>query len=374
MSDPKRHSTTYWDYIRVKELLALQTGLADDESELASDEIVFITVHQVYELWFKVALKDVEAARNLFAQPHVPDNAMAGACRKLERLLVIFRLCASHFPLIETLTTRDYLEFRDKLFPANGGQSAQFRELEILFGLDVENTRLTYVTGGSFEEVLRSPDGSTGWSLARVKARQEDRPTFREAIDSWLYRTPIEGSTPDKDDDERRTDAFVDAYLDAHRRSLTALADDVCQDAPESEAATLRARYESEVEQAARFLRAEDVAEDQRSQRRRIRTAALYIEIYRELPLLAWPRQVLDLIVAVEQAFISYRQRHARMAERIIGRRVGTGGSSGVDYLDQTALAYRIFPDLWAVRTILVRRDLLPDPSHTEEYGFRYGG
>ncbi|MFG0316190.1 MAG: tryptophan 2,3-dioxygenase family protein [Planctomycetota bacterium JB042] len=374
MSDAPKHATTYWDYIRVRELLSLQTGLSDDESELASDEVVFITVHQVYELWFKLALKDLEAARDHFAQPHVPDDRMAGACRKLERLLVIFRLASDHFPLIETLTTRDYLEFRDKLFPANGGQSAQFRELEILFGLDVENIRLPYVTGGSFEEVLRSPDGSTGWSLERVKARQADRPTFREAIDAWLYRTPIEGSTPDRADDAARTDAFIDAYLAAHRKAITELADNVLASVPADEAPTLKKRYEAEIEQAAHFLRAEDVDEAARPRRRRVRTAALYIEIYRELPLLAWPRKVLDLIVAVEQAFVSYRQRHARMAERIIGRRVGTGGSSGVDYLDQTALAYRIFPDLWAVRTVLVRRDLLPDPSHTEEYGFRYGG
>ena len=370
-------STTYWDYIRVKELLSLQTGIAEDESELATDEVVFITVHQVYELWFKLALKDLVAARDLFAQPQVPDDAMAGACRKLERLLCIFRLASDHFPLIETLTTRDYLEFRDKLFPANGGQSAQFRELEILFGLDVENVRLPYVTGGSFEEVLRSPDGSTGWSLERVQRRMADRPTFREAIDQWLFRTPIEGSSPENGQpdaaDDARTTSFIDGYLAAHAASVRSLADDACARVSDAERATLRDRYDAEVTQAAAFLRAEDVAEKERPRRRRIRAAALFIEIYRELPLLAWPRQVLDLIVAVEQAFVSYRQRHARMAERIIGRRVGTGGSSGVDYLDQTALAYRIFPDLWAVRTILVRRDLLPDPTHAERYGFKFG-
>jgi len=378
MSDTPPTSTTYWDYIRVKELLALQTGIAADESEIATDEVVFITVHQIYELWFKLALKDLVAARDLFAKPQVPDEAMAGACRKLERLLCIFRLAADHFPLIETLTTRDYLEFRDKLFPASGGQSAQFRELEILFGLDVENIRVPYVTGGSFEEVLKNPDGSTGWSLQRVQERMADRPTFREAIDQWLFRTPIQGSSPANGEpdtaDEARTIAFIDGYLEAHAASVNTLADDACARVSDAERKTLRGRYETEIAQASGFLRAEDVPEEERPRRRRIRAAALFIEVYRELPLLAWPRQVLDLIVAVEQAFVAYRQRHARMAERIIGRRVGTGGSSGVDYLDQVALAYRIFPDLWAVRTILVRRDLLPDPDHAEQYGFRFDG
>ena len=89
--------------------------------------------------------------------------------------------------------------------------------------------------------------------------------------------------------------------------------------------------------------------------RSRIRAAVLFIESYRELPLLAWPRKVLDALVEFEQALVIFRQRHARMVERVIGRRTGTGGSAGVDYLDQTALRYRVFQDLWAVRTFQVR-------------------
>ena len=69
-----------------------------------------------------------------------------------------------------------------------------------------------------------------------------------------------------------------------------------------------------------------------------------------------------------------FRQRHARMVEREIGRRVGTGGSAGVDYLDQTALQYRIFDDFWAVRTILIRRDAVPELAEGDFYGFRFGG
>ena len=66
-----------------------------------------------------------------------------------------------------------------------------------------------------------------------------------------------------------------------------------------------------------------------------------------------------------EQAFVIWRQRHARMVERIIGRRVGTGGSSGVDYLDETALRYRVFSDLWAARSLLLRKAAVPtlDPA-----------
>jgi tryptophan 2,3-dioxygenase len=99
----------------------------------------------------------------------------------------------------------------------------------------------------------------------------------------------------------------------------------------------------------------------------------LFIEAYRELPLLAWPREVIDAVVALEQAFVIFRQRHARMVERVIGRRTGTGGSAGVDYLDQTALRYRVFHDVWAVRTILIRERFLPEVSRSEAYALGVG-
>src|SRR5207244_4780289 len=106
---------------------------------------------------------------------------------------------------------------------------------------------------------------------------------------------------------------------------------------------------------------------------RRIRCAMVFIETYRELPLLAWPREVLDALVEVEQLFVIFRQRHARMVERVIGRRTGTGGSAGVDYLDQTALRYRMFREMWAVRTVLIRHAALPALEHAEAYGFASG-
>ncbi len=106
MTNPEPRPVTYWEYIRVPELLALQDGLERDESSLSQDEVVFITVHQVYELWLKLALRDLVSARDLFARPHVQDEALAGACRLLGRLKTIFDLATRHFELIETMTTR----------------------------------------------------------------------------------------------------------------------------------------------------------------------------------------------------------------------------------------------------------------------------
>ena len=101
----------------------------------------------------------------------------------------------------------------------------------------------------------------------------------------------------------------------------------------------------------------------------RHRAGLLFIESYRELPLLSWPRKLIDALVELESSMVLFRTHHARMVERMIGRRVGTGGSSGVDYLDATT-KYRVFKDLWAVRTLLMKRDELPKLSDLEYYGF----
>ena len=120
-------------------------------------------------------------------------------------------------------------------------------------------------------------------------------------------------------------------------------------------------------------LTTHELPEAERPRASRIRAALLFLESYRELPLLAWPREVIDAIVSFEQAFVIFRQRHARMVERIIGRRTGTGGSSGVDYLDKTALEYRIFKEVWAVRTMLVRKSALPALENESFYAFAGG-
>ena len=371
---PENRPTTYWDYIRVPDLLALQGGVEHDEGTPSQDEVLFITAHQVYELWFKLILGSLGEARDLFALPHVPDDQLAGVSRRLDRIATILHIATDHLRVIETLTPRDFLDFREKLFPASGGQSPQFREIEILMGLPDE-ARLPYVSDGDYRDVLREPDGTDGWAASRVLERLADVPTFKDAVEDWLHRTPINGSTPDDDADAGVVVAFLDDFLARHGVASVAQADHAAALAGGGEAeARLRERYAAASDQASAYLRAEDVAEDERPRRRRIRASVVFIETYRDLPLLAWPRAILDGIVAVEQRLVIFRQRHARMVERIIGRRVGTGGSTGVDYLDETALRYRAFSDLWAARTLLLPSDQAPEPSGKELYEFRYEG
>jgi tryptophan 2,3-dioxygenase len=365
---------SYWDYLRVEDLLALQGGVEGDESQLSNHEVLFIVVHQVYELWFKLVLRELTTARDLMHQNPVPDERLSRAAASIRRVREILDHCVSHFRVMETLSTRDFLDFRDKLLPASGFQSAQMRELEILLGLKDEK-RVHLGWEGSYMAALQSHDGSPSPALARVERRKADTPSLRAAVDEWLYRTPIRGSSPDDDGDASVVDAFIADFLAAHRKELDGTLGLAARQArSDEERERLAQRYEQTADAARAFLQADDAGEADRRRRSRIRAALVFIESYRALPLLSWPREVVDQIVALEQAFVMFRQRHARMVEREIGRRVGTGGSAGVDYLDETALRYRIFEDFWAVRTILVRRDAVPDLAEGEFYGFRFGG
>ena len=118
---------TYGGYLRLDELLAQQVPQADPP---AHDELLFITVHQVYELWFQQLLYELETVR---------DAMMAGetwrARHLLRRVHAIERLLIAQVDILETMTPQDFLEFRANLAPASGFQSVQFRELEFLSGL-----------------------------------------------------------------------------------------------------------------------------------------------------------------------------------------------------------------------------------------------
>jgi tryptophan 2,3-dioxygenase len=115
---------TYGTYLRLNELLD-QQRLATD----AHDELLFITIHQVYELWFKLLLFELESARNAMT-----DGELWWARHLLSRVHEIERILIEQVGVLETMTPQDFLEFRERLAPASGFQSVQFRELEFLSG------------------------------------------------------------------------------------------------------------------------------------------------------------------------------------------------------------------------------------------------
>ena len=137
MSDPTATPTlpNYWDYLQLESLLSLQGGVEGGEEALVADELLFIIIHQTYELWFKMVLRELREAIGAFRTARVPEETVPHAVHHLRRVSTILRHAVAQFEVMETLTPQDFLGFRDKLAPASGFQSHQMRELEILLGL-----------------------------------------------------------------------------------------------------------------------------------------------------------------------------------------------------------------------------------------------
>jgi tryptophan 2,3-dioxygenase len=359
---------TYWDYLKLDQLLDLQNGLESDDGRLESDELHFIIVHQVYELWFKLILRELRLARDHLAAPRVAEETVPQVVHHLRRVNEILRLAVEQFRVVETLTPQDFLGFRDKLVPSSGFQSFQMREIELVLGL-TEAQRVRIGGTDPLEHIRSAGAGSAAGGLAwqRIEAARREK-TLREALDDWLHRTPVQGSSPADPGDARAVEEFMSSYLGCHERLHTAQTDHLVA-AGTGGAAGIRARLGADLTRAREFLFAADFPTPERPRRQRIRAGILFIESYRDLPLLAWPRLLVDTIVELEEQLVLWRTRHARMVERIIGRRVGTGGSPGVEYLDQT-VHYRIFIDLWSVRTLLLPRGALPELRNPGFYGF----
>jgi tryptophan 2,3-dioxygenase len=177
----------------------------------------------------------------------------------------------------------------------------------------------------------------------------------------WISRTPIMGSIYASENDIESVQKYVNSHLAAHK-SMGESAAERMSGYGVSDIEKAKARFNSAHESAISFLMPE-------GELSRARASLLFIESYRELPLLAWPRKLIDAVAELEESMVKWRHSHARMVERIMGRRIGTGGTSGVDYLDKTS-QYRVFKDLWAVRTILVKSDSRPDLINPSFYGF----
>jgi len=336
---------TYGSYLNLETILNAQNPPGPDGRPRPfahHDELLFVTVHQVYEIWFKQVLHELSRARDLLAQAEVPEPDIPRVVKGLQRVHEIQSIMVAQLGVLETMNPIDFLAFRESLGNASGFQSAQFRELELLAGLPDE-VRYEY-EGSSFERFFPPAD------VARFERRRSE-PSLRTALYRWLSRTPIEPG-------------FREAYLaafDGYVEGQRALHAANPQLTPEKRDAVL-ARLAAYQESCRAYLAGEEGA---------VRAACLFIAAYREEPLLHWPNRLLDALLQFEELWRLWRFRHARMVERMIGLRVGTGGSSGVDYLDRTAGSrYRIFTVILESRSFLVPRRLLPDLRDPGRYGF----
>src|SRR4051812_22455903 len=333
----------YGSYLRLDQLLSSQQPASDAAGKPAHDEMLFITVHQVYELWFKQILHELTRVEGDFAGNPVDDRQVVRAIHGLHRVHEILKLLVHQLDVMETMTPLDFLDFRDLLYPASGFQSAQFREIEIRLGLPRE-TRIAF-DRAPFESKLSDRDRER-------LARAAERPSLFELLDAWLARTPFVdwGGT-----------SFRQAYRAAVVRMLTADAEKVRGDAHLS--SNQRAAETLAIESALKnFAAIFDEASSDAAWRMSgpAIEAALLITLYRDEPALNQASRLLQTLMDVDETMTLWRFRHALMVSRMLGVKVGTGGSSGHDYLRATAERHGIFTDLFRLSTYLIPRSALP--------------
>jgi len=269
---PPGEQLTYSSYLKVPELLQLQHSQSSPQHH---DELLFIIVHQTYELWFKELLHDLDAVvanlQGAGANPKSRDEVYEAA-RLLRRCTEITRVLVEQFTILETMLPTHFMAFRGKLEPASGFQSEQFRELEFLCGLKDE------------------------------KMLRYHRPTPEaHALLERRLREP----------------SLHDVFFDALRTMGKLQFEDN---------ATERQRFE------ARARAVLSLYQDERSHRDWI--------------------DVCERLTEFDELVVSWRLRHIQLVERVIGARMGTGGSPGSSYLKLT-LDKKFFPELWEARTLL---------------------
>ncbi|HXD33870.1 MAG TPA: tryptophan 2,3-dioxygenase family protein [Pyrinomonadaceae bacterium] len=174
---------SYNKYLRVQDLIGLQECLSDPAHD---DELLFITIHQAYELWFKVILQEIDVAIDLMSQ-----DRPAAAERALRRIIEIEKLLVNQIHILETMSPISFLQFRDQLNPASGFQSMQFREIEFSSGLKDES-------------ILHSFREDT-FANERLAARLR-KSTLGEAFYELLQRRGLDAPNDDTNlnDDERK--------------------------------------------------------------------------------------------------------------------------------------------------------------------------
>ena len=249
----------YGSYLALDKILDAQHPRSEPQEH---DEHLFIVIHQVYELWFKQLLHELDHLHELLA-----DGFTDRAGAVLHRMLKIMKTVVAQIDVLETMTTLDFLSFRSFLEDASGFQSVQFREME-------------FALGYKRKEILDGLEGTPRWEAL---AERYESPSLWDGFLKLLA-----GS----------------GYEVAPRPDVTAP------------------------------VKADPAVQE------------VLLEMYRNNVKL---RRVAENLVDLDEGLQEWRYRHVKMVERTIGRKPGTGGSEGVNYLRSTLNPF--FPDLWEIRS-----------------------
>jgi tryptophan 2,3-dioxygenase len=348
------------------------------------DEQFFIRTHQVFEVWFSQIIAELEFARSKLSG-FVPEHDIPSITYHVKRASLIFNMLREHLPLLESLFTTSFYDFRRRLFGAGGTQSYRYREVEWLLGfrdpdllaylqekVELEHRLLGGVPRapagvtqpkppsrpeGEYESVQRYQQAERGRigrlgsapgleatraALVRREADLRRNGTLRRRALEWLTRTPYPGaddSGPGPEHGGAFVERFRSRFQQVYREDLDIL-----------EAKVGMAREAGERSLTAALARLDWFL--QRPERRTV----VFVLQFAEQPLLAWPAALLEALLELDEAFVTWRDRHAAMVARVLGGgRISTTGEtdSGLPYLHAT-LHRRVFPEMWDARTFLL--------------------
>jgi tryptophan 2,3-dioxygenase len=352
----------YSDYLQLDKILASQKLKSTEYGKPAHDEMLFIVVHQVYELWFKQIIHEVDSIRGMFQNEVADEKNIGVAVARVNRITEIQKILIEQLRVLETMTPLDFLEFRDYLIPASGFQSYQFRLIENKLGLRHEER--IQVNENDYFNALSTEHRS-------VVLKSMEQISLFELVEKWLERTPFLN--------------FEDFnFWEVYKSTVLYMLDqekEIILTNPTMSAEKKDAQLKQNNETKEHFEAFFD--EDKYTQlvkrglfrlSMKAMLAALFINLYRDEPIIHLPFMLLNSIIEMDELFTTWRYRHSLMVHRMIGSKVGTGGSSGHLYLIKTVEKHRVFTDLFNLSTYLIPRSSLPDlPQELErQLGFYY--
>jgi len=320
----------YHDYLQLEKILNAQSPESDKNGLPAHDEMLFIVIHQAYELWFKQLHHEADSIVGIMSKPALNDNSpeLQTVVHRLSRCVTILRVLVHQIDIMETMTPMDFLDFRDMLRPASGFQSWQFKELEAKLGLKFEHRH-----GKEYYTAQLRPEH------VDIIKKAEGSKSLLQLLKNWLERMPFLKEGADNPFWENYKKTYGNSLAEAEKNNLSAF---------------------------------DDIFSDQSSVTDRLLSpaacrAALFIMLYRGYPLLQLPFQLLNCLLEIDEQLSSWRYRHMNMVHRMIGTRIGTGGSTGKDYLKGAADKHYIFREIAQLNSFLIERRKLPALSHEME-------
>ena len=353
---------SYGEYLQLKKILKSQSLRSAKKKNPVHDEMLFIIIHQTYELWFKQILHELDSIIAMFKGNYAHEENIGTVVSRLDRIIEIQKLLIDQVGILETMTPMDFLEFRDLLSPASGFQSVQFREIENKLGM--EPSKRIKFGKQRYDELLDGDD--------RKKVLEAEKGiSLFELLEQWLQRTPFlqfEGFN------------FWDSYQLAVEEMISKDIDRIYENSNLDDLArkTSLQNYES-IKKTYEALFDEDKynklkADGHRRLSQKATLGALFIQLYRDEPILQLPHQLLMQLVDIDHNLTSWRYRHSLLVFRMIGVKIGTGGSAGHGYLKKTAEKHSIFRDISNLSTYIIPRSSLPKlPKELKkELGFYY--